>query len=134
MEDRTLYDLACVRLDAARECLAAGQLLLEHEQFRSASNRAYYAVFHGMRAVLAFDRIDRSKHSGIISEFRRRYIKDGTFDVKYSDTISELYDSRQKSDYNDFYVISKEDTRLQLQDAEDFIQAVAAFVQSKAPQ
>lgn len=131
MQDKTLYDLACVRLDSAKECLAAGQLLLEHEQFKSASNRAYYAVFHAMRAVLAFDQIDRSKHSGIISEFRRRYIKEGVFDIKYSDTISSLYDSRQKSDYNDFYVISKDETRLQLQEAVEFVQEVDAYVHSK---
>lgn len=132
MEDKTLYDLACVRLDTAKECLAAGQLLLNNEQFKSASNRAYYAVFHAMRAVLAFDLIDRKKHSGIISEFRRRYIKEGVFDAEYSDTISELYDSRQKSDYNDFYVISKAETRHQLQAAEHFLTAVEEYVHTKA--
>ena len=34
---------------------------------KSVANRSYYAVFHAMRAVLAFDKIDLKRHSGIIS-------------------------------------------------------------------
>ena len=42
-----------------------------HRWYRSAANRAYYAIFHAMRAVLALDGVDMKHHSGIISEFRK---------------------------------------------------------------
>jgi len=42
-------------------------LLLAGESYRSAANRAYYAIFHAMRAVLALDGVDMKHHSGIIA-------------------------------------------------------------------
>ncbi len=42
----------------AKECLDAAKRLIEVGNYRSAANRSYYAVFHAMRAVLAFDGID----------------------------------------------------------------------------
>ena len=53
-----------------------------------------------MRAVLALDGVDMKHHSGIISEFRKRYIKTGVFDASLSGLISELSDVREGSDYN----------------------------------
>ena len=73
--------LSQARLEHAVECLSAARNLLETGNYKSAANRSYYAVFHAMRAVLAFDEIDMKHHSGIISEFRRRYIKTGIFET-----------------------------------------------------
>ena len=57
--------LSIVRYDHAVECLNAAKSLLESESYKSAANRSYYAIFHAMRSVLAFDDIDRyCKKSG----------------------------------------------------------------------
>lgn len=92
-----------VRFEKAEECLADAKLLLERESYKSAANRSYYAVFHAMRAVLAYDGYDSKKHSGIIAEFRRLYIKTGIFESGMSDTIRSLFDLRTDSDYNVFF-------------------------------
>ena len=47
-------EISKVRFDHAKECLRDAKLLLAGESYRSAANRAYYAIFHAMRAVLAF--------------------------------------------------------------------------------
>ena len=60
-----------------------------------------------MRSVLALDGIDTKHHSGIISEFRRLYIKTGILDKALSPTITALFNIRQESDYDDFLAISK---------------------------
>ena len=77
-----------------------------------------------MRAVLAYDGIDMKHHSGIISSFRRLYIKTGILDVKLSLTISELYDLRTGSDYDDFFVITGAEVAEQLDHAADFFCAI----------
>ena len=69
-------------MERAREDLDAAHLLFDAGSYRIANNRAYYAIFHAMRAVLVFDNVDSSKHSGIIAEFRRRYIKSGCFPME----------------------------------------------------
>ena len=96
-------EISKVRFDHAKECLRDAKLLLAGESYRSATNRAYYAIFHAMRAVLALDGVDMKHHSGIISEFRKRYIKTSVFDASLSGLISELSDVREGSDYNDFF-------------------------------
>ena len=97
-------EISKVRFDHAKECLRDAKLLLAGESYRSAANRAYYAIFHAMRAVLALDGVDMKHHSGIISKFRKRYIKTGVFDASLSGLISELSDVREGSDYNDFFI------------------------------
>ena len=55
-------EISKVRFDHAKECLRDAKLLLAGESYRSAANRAYYAIFHAMRAVLALDGVDMKYH------------------------------------------------------------------------
>lgn len=119
------------RLEHAVECLSAARSLLETENYKSAANRSYYAVFYAMRAVLAFDEIDMKHHSGIISEFRRRYIKTGIFEPRMSEIMSVLFDVRTDSDYDNFFVISKADTAAQIENAAYFVSSVQAYLKNK---
>ncbi len=80
-------DYAKYRLERLREDLDAARLLYENQNYRIANNRAYYSIFHALRAVLVFDNFDSGKHSGIIAEFRRRYIKEGVFPAEVSKMI-----------------------------------------------
>ena len=123
-------EISKVRFDHAKECLRDAKLLLAGESYRSAANRAYYAIFHAMRAVLALDGVDMKHHSGIISEFRKRYIKTGVFDISLSGLSSEL-SVREGSDYNDFFIVSKADTAEQVQSAGTFLTAVETYLRTK---
>lgn len=131
MRPEQAIDISKVRLEHAKECLQDAKLLLAGESYRSAANRAYYAVFHAMRAVLALDGVDMKHHSGIISEFRRCYIKTGVFDVSLSELISELSTMREGSDYNDFFIVSKTETIEQVQSAEFFLTAVETYLNTQ---
>lgn len=123
--------ISAVRLEKAEECLADAKLLLESESYKSAANRSYYAVFHAMRAVLAYDGYDSKKHSGIIAEFRRLYIKTGIFENGMSDMIRSLFDLRTDSDYNDFFVASKADVAEQVGNAEYFVQQIKEYLAAR---
>ena len=116
--------LSAARFDHAKECLAAAKSLLATENYKSAANRCYYAIFHAMRAVLAFDEIDMKHHSGIISEFRKRYIKTEIFETRLSEIISMLFAIRTDSDYDDFFMISKEEVMEQIENAEYFLKKI----------
>ena len=120
--------LSNARYEHALECLDSAKLLLNSENYKSAANRSYYAVFHAMRAVLAFDGIDMKHHSGIMSEFRRLYIKTGILDKSLSPTITALFNIRQESDYDDFFVISKAEVVEQIANAETFVNEVQKYL------
>ena len=128
MEHEERKSLSQVRYDHALECLDAAKSLLENGNYKSAANRSYYAIFHAMRAVLALNEIDMRHHSGIISEFRKLYIKTGVFETRLSQIISVLFDTRTESDYDDFFVISKAEVVEQTENAEYFLQVVKAYL------
>ncbi|MBR3273062.1 MAG: HEPN domain-containing protein [Clostridia bacterium] len=94
--------LSTARLDLAFDCLNTAKVNRDIGDYRAAANRSYYAIFHAMRAVLALDEVDMSKHSGIMAEFRRRYLKTEILDRKLSATITQAFEVRNASDYDDF--------------------------------
>lgn len=67
--------LSKYRLEQAGELLTSAMKNLEIGELKTANNRAYYCVFHAMRAVLALDEEDFKKHSGVIAYFREHYVK-----------------------------------------------------------
>jgi len=79
--------LSKARLENAEECLRDARLLADSDRCKALVNRTYYAVFHAMRAVLVLDEFDSKKHSGIIAEFRRKYIKTGNRPTNFSKII-----------------------------------------------
>lgn len=111
-------DYAKYRIERSKDDLEAAYLLFDAGNYRIANNRAYYSIFHAMRAVLVFDDYDSSKHSGIIAEFRRKYIKEGVFPVEISKMIGEAFIIRNASDYDDMFLASKADTETQIANAE----------------
>lgn len=60
--------------------------------------------------------------------FRKEYIKTGIFDVSMSDIISEAFDIRSDSDYNDYFVISKKEVEEQVLSAQCFYDRVEEYV------
>ena len=75
-------------------------------------------MFHAMRALLVFNNFVSSKHSGIIAEFRKLYIKEGLLPVEISKMIGAAFTIRNASDYDDMFIASKSDTKVQIENAE----------------
>ena len=73
---------------------------------------------------MALDAFDSKKHSGVISYFLEHYIKTKILDVALSDYVRTAFLIRNKSDYEDFYVVGKADAEKQIEDAAAFIAAV----------
>lgn len=133
-ENRSLdpeRDLAVIRLDHAREDLDTAVLVCRSGDYRSAANRSYYAIFHAIRALAALDHVEMRKHSGYIAEFRKRYTKTGVFDKQLSDILTDAFEVRNESDYDDFYVIAKEDVEQQIRDAKLFIKQIETYLAQK---
>ncbi len=123
--------LSKIRLDNAKERIAFADEILAIGDYKTVANRSYYAVFSAMRAVLALDGIDSKKHSGIIAEFRKNYLKTELLPKILSPMIDALVEIRQGSDYDDFYIVSKEEVCEQLENAKVFVSEVEKFLKTK---
>lgn len=132
MYSKEIWDLALYRIDKAKNDLNDAQRTLELNMFDTAANRSYYAIFHAARALLALDGQDYKKHSGVISNFQKNYIKTGIFDKTMSNIIKSAFDMRTDSDYEDFYILPKEDVIKQVEEAKHFVEAISNYLKSKA--
>lgn len=92
-------------------------------------NRSYYAIFHAVRALLAFDLFDSKRHTSIIGYFNQEYVTSGKIDKGYYKTLARAFDKRMKSDYHDFYVVSREEAKEQLDNAELFIGLIETYIE-----
>lgn len=116
------------RLDSAREKLESAKVLLDAGKYRDSIGRSYYAIFTAVRAVLANDKVDFSKHSGVIAFFQKEYIKTGKFDVKYSRYLQTAFQIRNNCDYDDFFIAYKEDAEEQYDRAAEFYEEIFRFL------
>ena len=126
----SVIDLAKYRLDRAKEDLETAADNLENGKFRASVNRSYYAVFHSIRALTALDHFDSSKHSGVIAFFNQHYVKTGVFDKELSKMIDSCYRLREKADYDDFYLVAKDEAAQQLGKAKSIYQVIEAYVKN----
>lgn len=87
-------------LTRARQAVAAGQLALDHEDYITAINRAYYAIFYAANAMLSTKSLERSKHSAVIATFRQHFVKTGIIEADYSDIYGAVMEDRAEGDYD----------------------------------
>lgn len=121
-------DLVKYRLENAEEKLSSAKLLLEAGYYKDSIGRSYYAIFTAVRAVLAKDKIDFSKHAGVIAYFQREYIKTGVFDKQYSKYLQSAFQIRNTCDYDDFFIASKQDAEEQFEKAKQMLLAISTYL------
>jgi uncharacterized protein (UPF0332 family) len=108
----------------ARQAIATGKLVLAHEDYITAVNRAYYAIFYAANALLASKGLERSKHSAVIAAFRQHFVKTGLIEPEFSDFYGQSMDERHNADY-ELDMLSYETAVENLQHAERFVKRVA---------
>ena len=131
MPDITKIDLSRYRMRKAQEMLASAKRDIAVKDYASANNRAYYAIFHAMRAVLALDGEDYKKHSAVISRFTLNYLKPEIFTREYGKLISNASLIRNRSDYEDFYICSVADTNTLFSGAVTFCKDIGKYLEQR---
>ena len=116
------------RLERAKEDLEAARVNHSSGLFKAAINRSYYAIFHSIRAVNILDGFDASKHSSVIAHFNQYYVHTGEFDRGTYKIIDSAYRIREKGDYSDFFLASKEESAVQIEHAEAFVKTVERYI------
>jgi len=109
-------------LDEARFLLAGGK------SARSVINRAYYAMFYAVLALLVYEEFSSSKHTGVLSYFNRRFIKAGIFDKSLGLWLSKAFELRQRVDYREQVEPAPEQAAQVLEQAGQFVRAVTAHL------
>lgn len=121
--------LSNYRLEKSKSDLETAEILLNNDKISQSINISYYSMFHATRALLAIEKFDSKKHSSIISYFNRHFIKSDKIKKEFSKMLMEAQDFRNESDYDDFYIISKEEAIIQLENANKFYNMIEKYIQ-----
>ena len=122
-------DLALYRLKEAEESLDEAEFLFKGEKSpRSVINRAYYAMFYAVLALLIFETYSSSKHSGVLSYFNRRFIKGGLLSEEHGRAINKAFDLRQRADYREQVMLTHEQVAPFIDSARKFIDSVSVYL------
>ena len=125
----TSAELIRYRIQRAFETLDEARLMAESGHWNGCINRLYYACFYAVNALLLTKRLSSPKHTGVRSLFSLHFVRDGAFPKNLAALYNSLFDTRQESDYEDFFTPDPEETQAWLVQAEQFIRHAEELVE-----
>ena len=129
MDSETIEGFSKYRLNKAKETLETARMIFnEGKDFTSANNRAYYAIFYAIRAVLAIEEVDFKRHKDVLAYFNKEYVNKEKFPKKIGRKTSQAQRIREDSDYDDDYEPSFEKTEQQINTAQELIDLVEEYI------
>ncbi len=114
----------------ALESLEAARRELRAESFSFAINRAYYALFYAVCALLLEEGHEFGKHSGVRAALNQHFIKTGRLARKYGDLYNRLFRDRQEGDYVAFVGFDAAYVRDNIRGCEEFLAEARPLVKS----
>lgn len=127
--DEKRRDLVSYRLSQAREPLDEAEYLLAGgKSLRGVVNRAYYAMFYAVLALLVGEPYSSSKHAGVLSYFNRRFIRGGIFPEDMGFTINRAFEMRQRGNYKEHVVLDQDEVSQVVHRAKEFVEKVEKYM------
>lgn len=124
-------DLARYKLERAREEIDTAELLFHNERLKAANNRAYYSIYYSLTAVLCLEPIAFKRNKDTLGYFNKNYVHTGIFPEEIGRNISKAQKVRHASDYDEFYVASKEEAENQIRTVKMIADLVDKFISKK---
>ncbi len=131
MSPKVSNELAKHRLEQAKENFEEAEILYKANKFKGANNRAYYCIFHSIKAVLALEPIDFKRHKDVIGYFNKNYVNTEIFPKDIGKRIVKSSKVREDSDYDDEYSVDSEKTMIQIETAKELIELVEKYLNDK---
>ena len=130
-EKGTQRDLVLYRIETSKSDIKAAEILLNAREFRGANNRAYYGIYHAVSAIHALDGNAYKRHKDALANFNKNYVKTEIFPRKLGKRIVESEEIRHVSDYDDFYIATREEAEEQIQTAKELVRLVEEYVRQR---
>jgi len=133
MKDHHQELLIRYRLEQAESAMEEANLLMSQGRTTLGSvNRAYYAMFYAVLALLQFINKIPRKHSGAIALFDAEFVKNEILPKELSLHLHKAFESRQVSDYHAVEPMSREDAAEVIFNSANFIKIVKDYLKEVA--
>jgi len=114
-------DKAAEALQSAQSEFAAGRLTF-------AVNRAYYACFYSVSALLLKDGRKFLKHSGVRSALHRHLVKTGKVSTVWGRFYDRTFENRQRGDYQELVSFEAEQVSEIIEHAQGFVAEMGRLI------
>ena len=119
------------RIETSKSDIKAAEILLNAREFRGANNRAYYGIYHAVSAIHALDGNAYKRHKDALANFNKNYVKTEIFPRKLGKRIVESEVILIASDYDDFFLATREEAEEQIQTAKELVKLVEEYVRQR---
>ena len=117
----------------ARDSLTAARRELAAAAYPFAINRAYYALFYAVSALLLEEGRRFAKHSGVRAAFNRDIIKPGRLSRTHGELYNQLFRDRQEGDYVEFTTFDAPYVHEKIEACEAFLAYLRPLIKSLPP-
>ena len=114
-------------LNEARQAIADAEFNLKGERYHVVSNRAYYAVFHCIQALLQNEGFFVKTHQGAHQKFHQFFIKTDKFPLEAGEILAYLSELRNLGDYDYGTTIQPNQAKQAVDKAVIFLEKTIAF-------
>lgn len=116
-------------LEKAEDSLENARYNLDGRFYETVANRAYYSRFYSLCALLYTKGVYAKTPQGTHSKFSELFIKTNLFPTKISESISILFNSRQKADYDIETDLTREDAEILIDKADQIYHYCQTYFQ-----
>lgn len=117
-------ELTEYRILRSDEALIEAKELFVNKHFNTAISRCYYSCFYILLAYMAKENISASTHNGVKTKFNQLLVKEGIISEDLAVFFNQLFNMRQKSDYQDFFSFEELTAEEVIEKTELFIENV----------
>ncbi len=120
--------LSRYRQERAHETLAEIPYLREQGYYNTAVNRLYYACYYAAVALMTKYHISTNTHAGVKMMLGLHFVSKGLITKESGRAFTNLFDSRQRGDYDEFVYNTREEVDELYPKAQRFIEEVDALL------
>lgn len=114
--------------DKAAEALLSAQSEFIAGRLTFAVNRAYYACFYSVSALLLKDGRKFVKHSGVRSALHRHLVKTGKVSTAWGRFYDRIFENRQRGDYQELVSFETEQVAEMVEQSREFVAEMARLI------
>jgi uncharacterized protein (UPF0332 family) len=127
-EEYSKGDIIEHRMNKARESLIEAKAVAKIGFINSSVNRLYYSCFYAVSALLLQENIPAKTHAGVRQMLGLHFVEPEKVSKRLGKLYSDLFESRQDSDYEDFFTVEIELLADLTKGADDFIAAIEKLI------
>lgn len=107
--------------EKAAEALSSAEAEFQAGRLSFAVNRAYYACFYALSAVLLGEDLRFVKHSGVRAALHRSVLKTGRLEPRWGRFYDRVFENRQRGDYQELVSFEAEQVAEIIEQARGFV-------------